>query len=290
MQSRVGPGMACMIGGTFVLTCHDSLAKWMTGSYTVAEVMFYRSVFALVILALALLYEGGPTAFVPRSPKANLLRAVLATLTSFLVVAAYAVLPLADALAIVFASPIFLTALSVPMLGERVGWHRWAAVLIGFFGILVMTDPTANVWRIGSLFAIGAALSAALRDIITRRMGTLDSATNVLFFTTALTLLVGWVLLPEHKVLPRATDLALFAFAGALSTTAHWLIIKAFQLASASQVAPLRYLAIVYAGIFGFLFFDEIPGITQVLGAGLVVGAALYIWHRERVTQQLTSR
>ncbi|MBT6272936.1 MAG: DMT family transporter [Chromatiales bacterium] len=273
-----------MIGGTFLLTCHDAISKWMTGSYSVGEVMFYRSAFPVFLLGAILLRDDGVRSLLPKFPVANFTRAGLAAVTSCLVVASYAVLPLADALAIIFASPIFLTALSVPLLREQVGWRRWAAVLVGFLGVVIMVDPAGDVFRFGALIAVGAALASALRDVVTRRLGTGDSTTNILFYTTIATGLFGLTTVPflNHGV-PSWADCGLFFIAGLLVTAAHWLIIKSFQLAQASAVAPLRYLAIVYAAVLGFLVFDEIPGATQVTGAVVVVAAALYIVHRERM-------
>ena len=113
-------GALCMVAGTFLLTCHDAISKWLTGTYHLGELMLYRSAAPLLVLIVILWHSGGLAAVKPRYPRANMTRAVLATLTSMLVVGSYAVLPLGDALAIVFASPIFLAALSVPFLGERV--------------------------------------------------------------------------------------------------------------------------------------------------------------------------
>ena len=274
-----------MVCGTFLLTCHDAISKWMTATYHVGEVMLYRSAFPLVILIAVLCYQGGFAALKPRNPRANLTRGVLAALTSLLVVASYAVLPLADALAIIFASPIFLAALSVTFLGERVGARRWLGIFVGFVGVLIMVQPGADAMRLGALIAVSAALVSAIRDVVTRRLGTGDSTTNIILYTTGCTALLGLVsLLIQRSSLPGLNDIALFMVAGLLVTFAHWLIVRAFQLAEASLVGPLRYLAIVYAAVLGFLVFDEIPGAMQALGAVIVVLSGLYIVHRERVS------
>ena len=276
-----------MVCGTFLLTCHDAISKWMTTTYHVGEVMLYRSAFPLVILVALLCYQGGFAALKPRNPRANLTRGVLAALTSLLVVASYAVLPLADALAIIFASPLFLAALSVVFLGERVGARRWLGIMVGFVGVLIMVQPGADAMRLGALIAVAAALVSAIRDVITRHLGTGDSTTNIILYTTGCTALVGLAsLLLQRSSLPGLTDTALFMVAGLLVTFAHWLIVRAFQLAEASLVGPLRYLAIVYAAVLGFLVFDEIPGAMQALGAVVVVISGLYIVHRERVTSR----
>ena len=216
-------GALCVLAGTFLLTCHDAISKFMTTEYSVGEVMVYRSVAPLVLLSLILCHSGGPRALLPRSPKGNLTRGVLAAITSFLVVSAYARMPLADALTIIFASPIFVTALSAPLLGEAVSWRRWLAVLAGFLGVVVMVNPTGDVIRLGAIIAVGASLAAAFRDVITRRVGTADSTTSLMFYSTLSGFVrltvhgAGWHIAPEHR------GLGLFLIAGFFVTSAHWL-------------------------------------------------------------------
>lgn len=275
-------GIACMVVGTFLLTSHDAIAKWMTASLSVGEVMLYRSVVPTLVLLAVLWHSGGAAALRPRAPRANLLRAVLAAATSYLVVAAYAAIPLADALAIVFASPIFVTALSVPLLGERVGWRRWSAVLVGFAGVVLMVEPGSDLVRVGALIAVGAAMASALRDVVTRRLGSVDTPTNIMFYTTVLTGLVGAATLPFNGARwPTAAEFVVMSGAGLLATSAQWLIVKALQLAEASLVVPLRYLAIVYAAMYGFMVFGEIPGVHQIVGAVIVVGSGIIIARRQ---------
>lgn len=270
-----------MVFGTFLLTSHDAVSKYMTSTFSVGEVLIYRSLIPALLLAAVLMRAGGTRALVPRSPGPNLLRAALAAATSFLVVAAYAAIPLADALTIVFASPVFVTALSAPLLGEKVDWRRWGAVLLGFFGVLLMVEPGSGLIRAGALIAVAAALASAFRDIVTRKLGSGDSTTNIMLYTTLTTGLVGIGSLAFSTTrLPTAVEFAVMSGAGLLATAAHWLMIRALQLAEASFVIPLRYLAIVYAAIYGYLVFDEIPGWAQIAGALIVVGSGVFILRR----------
>ncbi|MCH9672409.1 MAG: DMT family transporter [Gammaproteobacteria bacterium] len=271
-----------MVFGTLFLTAHDAVSKWLTQTYHLGEVMAYRSIPSLVILCIALALSEGRRGFISNVPRLNASRALLGTLTSFLVVGAYSILPLADALAVIFASPLFVTAFAALLLGETVGRARWVAVLVGFVGMLLMIRPSAGVLVFGSGLAIAAACAAALRDIVTRRIGERDSATNVLFFTTLVSLLAGAVTLPFSAVLPPLADWGLFCVAGCLATAAHWLVIRAFQFAEASLVAPLRFLAIVYAAVFGYFFFGELPGVMQVFGATVIICAAMYVVRAQR--------
>ena len=275
-------GALCMVVGTFLLTTHDAISKWMTASFTVGEVMVYRSLVPALLLLAILWASGGMRAIIPRAPAGNLTRAVLAATTSYLIVAAYAAIPLADALAIVFASPIFVAALSVPLLGERVGWRRWCAVLAGFVGVLIMVEPTGELIRVGALFALAAAIVSALRDVVTRRLGSGDTPTNIMLYTTLMTGLAGVASLPFGvSGVPTLEQFAIMSCAGLLATSAHWLMVKALQLAEATLVVPLRYLAIVYGAVYGFLVFNEVPGSAQIFGALVVVVSGVVIVRRQ---------
>jgi drug/metabolite transporter (DMT)-like permease len=272
-----------MIVGTFLLTSHDAISKWMTSSFTVGEVLIYRSLVPALFLLALLLHSGGAPALRPRAPRANFTRAILGAATSYLVVTAYSMIPLADALAIIFASPIFVTALSVPLLAERVGWRRWTAVVVGFVGVLVMVEPSGDFVRIGALIAVAAALASALRDVVTRGMGSGDTPTNIIFYTTLATGFAGVASLTfGTSGLPTLTEFAIMSAAGLLATVAQWLLVKALQLSEASFVIPLRYLAIVYGAMYGFLVFGEVPGVAQFLGAVIVVGSGIFIVRRQR--------
>jgi drug/metabolite transporter (DMT)-like permease len=191
-------------------------------------------------------------------------------------------LPLADALAVIFLSPVILTALSPVMLGESVGWRRWIAVVAGFFGVLLITEPGQAPLSWNILIPLMAAFTAALRDITTRKLGGFDPPTTTLFWSMAAAMAAGLVAVPWLGLSwPAPGTWFLFLAASLLVVAAMWLIILAFQLASGSTIAPFRYLSLVWAGMIGYSVWGDVPSLMKVLGAAIVCGSGIYIWWRE---------
>lgn len=279
--SPVARGIFCMIVGTLLLTTQDGIAKWLTTDYHAGEIMFYRGIFAFPMLIWFAMREGGLHTLRSRRPRLNGWRSILAFVCSIFVVLSFSVMPLADALAIIFLSPILLTALSAPMLGEQVGWRRWLAVLVGFTGVLLMTRPGEGGFTLVILFPLAAALTAALRDISTRQLGGLDSATTVLFWTMVVAVIGGALTLPFGTRWPTAFDWLLFASSGILVTLSHWLTIKALHFASGAIVGPFKYLSLVWAAAIGYVVWGDVPEPVKVVGAAVVVASGLYILRRE---------
>ncbi len=279
-------GILCMIAGVFVLTTQDALTKWLTAGFHAGEIMFWRGLFSFLPLAVLIWRDGGLSSVKSRRPLVNLLRAMLALATSVLIVMSFALMPLADALAVVFASPLILTALSGPLLGEPVGWRRWSAVAIGFVGVLLLTRPSASGIALVVLLPLTAALFSALRDIVTRRLGAHDGSTAILFWTQVVATLAAAPTLIVNSGWPSPTDWLLFATAGILVALAHYLIIRAFLFAPAAVIAPFRYLALVWAVLIGFVVWGDIPDIWATTGSILIAGSGLYMLHREARRRQ----
>ena len=179
-------GIACTIAGGLLLTGQDAITKWLTVDYSTGEIMFWRGLFSFLPVAVLVWHAGRLRSLRPRRPLGVLLRSVLALVNSVLIIVSLRLLPLADALAIVFASPIILTALSVPLLGEPVGPRRWLAVAIGFLGVLLMVRPTGSALQLAALVPLAAAVCSALRDVVTRRLGATDRASTIFFYTLVL--------------------------------------------------------------------------------------------------------
>ena len=190
-------------------------------------------------------------------------------------------LPLADAAALLFAGPLFITALAIPMLGEHVGWRRWSAVFVGFVGVLIMLRPTPEAIQPLAIIPITAALSSAFRDIITRRISATESSNAIMFWSNAallcaaaLTSAFGWEPM-------RLIDLVFLALLGTVVGVAHWVMIEAFRLAEAAVISPFKYTAIVWASLFGYFFWGTVPDAYILSGGALVIASGLYILHRE---------
>jgi len=271
-----------MVGGMVLLVLSDAYAKWLAQDYPVSQVVAMRSMVIVMLLAVIGLRTG---ALRVASRGGHVLRAGFAVLSTYLFVLGLSILPLAEATAATFAGPIFLAALAGPLLGEKVGPRRWAAVLVGFVGVLVMVRPSGTGVDWYMLLPVAAACFGALRDVVTRRISVADNATSILFTTNAATVLCG-LLFAATWTTPSALHLAGMAVSGVLMGSAHYLHIEAFRLAEAATIAPFRYTGIVWGVLFGLAFFGQLPGPWVMAGSALVIASGLYIMHRERVHQR----
>jgi len=270
-----------MIVGTLLLTTQDGITKWLTGAHGAGEIVFYRGILSLLMVAVLVQAQGGIAVVRANRPGVNWLRGGLALLTSVLVVASFMHMPLADALAIIFLSPLIVTALSALLLREPVGWRRWSAVAMGFVGMLMITRLTgAGIdWNVS--IPIAAAFAASFRDIVTRRLGGQDSTMTVLTYSSVVAALGGALFLPFADTVPNLPNLGLFAVAAVLATASNFLTIRSFQLAPAAMVAPFKYLSLIWAGLIGFVVWGDMPDAWKILGAALIAGSSLYVLHRE---------
>jgi drug/metabolite transporter (DMT)-like permease len=285
-QDRPLAGILYMVGGMVLLVLSDASAKWLTAHYPVTQIVVLRG---LVIVGLLLLVGLRTGAVRVVSVRGHLLRGVFATASGYLFIFGLAHLPLADASAAAFAGPLFLTALAGPVLGERVGWRRWSAVLLGFAGVLVMLQPTGEGLNWAILLPVAAACCGALRDLVTRHISITDNATSILLTTNAMLVLAGALFVSRwHPVEPL--HLAVMAVSGLLIGSAHYMHIECFRLAEAATIAPFRYTSIVWGVLFGFLFFAQLPGPWVIAGAALVIASGLYIMHREHRRRKQAAR
>jgi len=277
-----GRGILYMLLGSAFLTANDAAMKWLIADYPVGEMLFFRGSAVAVGVGLVLWRLDGRDGFRVANVKGQAMRALAMVAGSYLFVSGLAFLPLADAIAIAFAGPLFTTALAVPLLGERVGWRRWLAVLVGFAGVLLMTRPGAGVMQWAVLLPLAACLTGALRDILTRKLTATEASLTTLFYTTAAVGLGGLLTLPWGWSLPSPPHLALLLASSALMGIAHYLQIEAFRLAETATIVPFRYSSLLWALLFGLVLWGELPEPLVAAGALTVVGAGLYIWYRER--------
>ena len=269
-----------MVASGALLTINDALAKLMTAHYPVGQLMFMRGVFVLLPIAFLVWRAGGTRVLRVRNPKGQLLRGITVILGSFLFVTALKLMPLADAIAITFAGPLFLTAMATPLLAETVGWRRWLAVVVGFCGVVLMLRPT-GAFQWVALLPLAVALLGAFRDIITRAMVGSESTLSILFVSTLMVTSSGLVTLPFGWSAPTAADLAILASAGFCLSGAHYFMIEAFRWAEAGLVSPFKYATMVWAVIFGALIWGDMPDSWMISGTLIVTGSGLYILHRE---------
>ena len=271
----------CMLVGVALLSLNDALIKSLTSNYPVGQLLFTRGLFVFPWIFLLAFRQGGLHRLRVKSIKGQALRGACVICSAFLFVNGLFYLPLADAVAVSFAGPLFITAMAPLVLGEKVGWRRWLAVLAGFAGILLMVRPGAEVMQWAVLFPLGATLFGGVRDLITRRISQTENTIAVLFVTTSFVMLAGLTTAPFGWVTLQANDLWTFAASGLLITGAHYLMIEAFRQGEAALVAPFKYTSMIWAILFGFLIFGDLPDGWTLSGAGVVILAGLYILRRE---------
>jgi drug/metabolite transporter (DMT)-like permease len=273
-------GIGLMLAGIGLFSFGDALGKHLVATYSVGQLMALRAFVALVLLAPFIWRARAEFAAMPR-PALQLLRVALSAGEVAAFFAATIYLPLADVITFYLAGPIFVTALSAIFLGEQVGWRRWSAITVGFCGVLIALKPSAQTVSWPALIALGGSLSFAVLMVVTRFLrGTSDMVLASSQFVASL--LFGAVLAPIGWATPAVRDLGLFVLAACISVGALLCVNRSLKLAPASIVVPYQYTMIVWAGIFGYLVFGDVPSTNIMVGASVIVGAGLYIFLRER--------
>jgi drug/metabolite transporter (DMT)-like permease len=273
-------GIGLMLAGICMFSCGDAIGKYLVGTYSVGQLMLLRACAALVLLAPSIWRHRGEFRRLER-PWLQFFRVVLSTLevAAFFWAAAY--LPLADVITYYLACPIFVTAGSAIFLREPVGWRRWSAVMVGFGGVLIALQPSAQTVTWPALIALSGSASFAALMLITR---SLRGAPDVVLASTQFvgTLSFGAVTASFGWLTPSWPDLGLFFLAGVVSVVALLCVNRSLMLAPASVVVPYQYSMIIWAVIFGYLVFGELPSLATLIGAAVIIAAGLYIFLREQ--------
>lgn len=286
-RTEVAPAIVCMLVGAAILTLNDGLIKLLAGTYPTGELLFIRGLFVWPWILLFVMRRGGLAILRVHNIKGQALRGCCVIAGAFLFITGLRHLALADAVAIAFTGPLFITAMAPLVLGENVGWRRWLAVLVGFAGVLFMLRPGSEALQWAIVFPLGAAICGGLRDLITRRIAGTETTVAVLAVTTTVVLLAGLATAPfVDWVQLRPADIATFAASGALIAVAHTLLIEAFRRGEATLVAPFKYSALLWATLIGYLMFDELPDTWTLVGAVVIVLAGLYVLHRETLLKR----
>jgi len=275
-------GILLMLAGDFLFALNDAMGKWLVASFSVGQVVLIRSIGAFIVLGPMIANQGAGRLFRMERPGLQILRVLATTLDTALFYAAVVYLPLADVMSFYMAGPIYVAALSHFLLGEKVGWRRWVAILLGFCGVVIMLKPSSAAFSLSSSFALVGSLAFAFAIILNRRLrGTSD--TNLVTWQTIGTLLVGGVLTIGAWQTPSALDFSAMLLLGIVSCSAHLMITRALKLAPASTLAPLHYTLLLWAVVFGLVFFGDVPGPRILIGSGIIVLAGLFIFHRQKV-------
>lgn len=261
----------------------DTTAKYLGQYIPAIEVAWLRFVTHTFFVVILLRLWSRPFHMKTRRPLLQLLRGAFMFGTTSLNFVALTYLDLTEAVSIMFATPLLVTALAGPFLGEKVGVRRWTAVSIGFLGVVVITRPGFGTFNVGVLFSLGAMLTNAFYILLTRKIGTTESSEGMIFYSGAVgSVGLAPVALPT-AVMPELWLVPLIFLTGALGGFGHYLLIRAHRIAPASTLAPFIYTQILWMTVTGYLIFDEIPGLWTITGASIIVVSGLYILHREHL-------
>lgn len=294
-QQNTLQGMAIMTSAMIVLPVMDAIAKYMATfeGMSPGQVTFYRFFFQLLCTLPLLTAVYGWSTLSAKRPWLNLLRGVLHGLASLLFFAAVKYMPLADVFAIYFVEPFILTALSALFLGDRVGWRRWLAILVGFCGAMIVIQPSFEIFGLKALLPVGCAFVYALYLFMNRAIGEADSPLTMqimsgiggtIFMAAALWTGASAGVADFAPSLPASwLGLLLLMILGSISGYAHMLVVRAFRLAPLSLLAPFQYFEIISATILGYALFGDFPNLSKWIGIFIIVASGLFIIWRERV-------
>ncbi len=274
-------GIILMLGGIASFSVMDATIKWLTAEYSIAQVVALRSWFGLPLLCFFALHGGGFKSLRTSRPQLHVGRYLLVLALSFGFFWALSQMKLVDAIAITFAAPIFITALSVPLLKEPVGLHRWVAISVGFCGVLVMLRPGMGIFQWAALVVLVSVVVYALLMITTRAFKSVESTASLMLYPQLGMSLTGIILAPFFWVTPDLVDIGLFAFAGLFGSVGVMCVTHAFRLGPAAVISPFEYSALIWATLLGYLLWGELPDMITLIGAVIVISSGLYLIYRE---------
>ena len=275
-------GIALILASTVFLGTSDLTAKYLSATLPSIEIAWIRFLVFALIVSPAML--GSPLQEL-RSPRPGLqvMRGIALLLSSLFFISGLRFLPIAEASATSFVSPLFVTALSIVFLGESVGVRRWIATAVGLIGVLIILRPGTGAFHPAAFFPIVSALAWASMLVMTRMMSGREHAITTMTYSSIVGVCVLSALVPLVWVAPSWHDILFGILIGIASTAGQWIVVLAFRYADASVLAPFSYTQLVWVSIFGFLIFGELPDIWTVTGAGFIVASGLYTAHRERL-------
>jgi drug/metabolite transporter (DMT)-like permease len=281
---RTLTGIAMALVAMFLFSGMDGLSKYLAVDYHPIEIAAMRQFFTTLALLPFLLRS--PLALRTARPLLQIGRGLCMFCSSILFIFGLSHLPIADASAIGFVSPLLVTALSIPLLGEKVGIRRWTAVIVGFAGVMIVVRPGTGAFNPAALYPLASAAAWALGLILTRIMRNSDQVLTTIFYSTLVGLVIGGAALPFVWRTPDLAGLGLMAAMGLLSAISQTLLISAFARAAASILAPFSYSQMVWSTLIGYFVFATLPDALTWIGAAVVIASGLYTLHRERIVHR----
>ncbi len=285
-KDHVPRGIGCMVLATVMFAGSSALIKWQVGIYPVGEVVFSRSISSFLVCAAVMLPVRGLSVYATSRPRDHFARGLSQAISQTLFALAFTLMPLAGAVSINFSAPLFSALVSILWLKERAGFARWATLLVGFAGVLVVTDPGRNSFTLGALFALGNAVLYGSVTVAVRGMTKTESANTliiwqltVIAFFHSFLLLFGWRW-------PSPIDAAMLFGSGLTNAIGQYFWTQSLRLAPATAVAPFYYLMLVWALCFGFFVWGDVPSPGLLFGSAIVVASGFFLFWREARLQR----
>jgi len=276
-------GIALILASTVFLGASDVTAKYLSATLPSIEIAWIRFLVFALVMSPAMLPGSPLFALRTERPGFQVMRGIALLASSLFFISGLRFLPIAEASATGFVSPLFVTALSIVFLSERVGLRRWIATALGLIGVLIILRPGTSAFHPAAFFPIVSALAWACTLIMTRMMSGREHALTTMTWSSIAGIAVLTALVPLVWVAPTWHDIAFGILIGVASTAGQWIVVLAFRYADASVLAPFSYTQLLWVSILGFVIFGEVPDLWTVVGAAFIVGSGLYTAHRERI-------
>jgi drug/metabolite transporter (DMT)-like permease len=273
-------GATFIVSAMFLFSLMDTVIKYLSTEYSAIQIIFFRSLFSFIPLSFYLMRSHTFAVLKTKKVHLHITRAFIGIAAYAAFVFAVARIPLANVYAIEFACPIFMTILSQVILKEKVTLHHWIAIGLGFVGVLVIIEPGSDLFNMASVIALCGSFLFALMSVQIRQFSHVETQEAIVFyFVLVCTLVTGIFVIFDWKT-PSGNELFLLILIGLFGGTAQIFLAKAFSMASVSLLAPLEYITIIWAVLFGWLFFHEIPTLMVYIGAAIVIASGLYITYK----------
>ena len=280
MLSKNQLGFLYMFLSVCTFSIMDLIVKW-SGDYPTGQVMFFRGFFGIIPTFFLIPRERIKTFYKTKRPKEHFFRCIMGLMALVAIFIALRKLPLAIVVSLSFSAPLFITILSIFLLSENVGIYRWLAVLIGFVGVIIITEPGIEEMNYLYLLPIIFCVGMSFVTITIRKLSSTEPIWLISIFFSIMILIASLMTIPFGWVMPNFHDFILLSLVGIMGGSANLFLTQSYKLSEVSLVAPLKYLSLIFAIIFGYLIWNEVPTTKTLIGASLVVSASLIIFRRE---------